>query len=593
MAFSGSVAFAQSPVPADVLDVSTLPAQGSETPIVTLVEYTDFQCPFCSRVKPTLAALLEAYPNEVRLVFAQHPLSFHKDAHLAAQASLAAFEQGQFWAYHDLLWANQKALKRENLEAYAEQLGLDMTRFNDALDSGKFKDEVDRQMATGKPNGISGTPSYLINGVKFVGAQPLDKFREAVDIEIARARALADETGLSGDALYDKLVEAAPKAPPKPAKAAAKLPDERKLVDIQGSPVLGTPEAPVTLVMFCDFEGPYCKRVVGTITELMANNRGKLKWVFKHHPLSFHKNARLAHRASIAAYKQGKFWDYHDILFANNKALTRDDFISYARQLGLDINAFEKDMDDPATDDMIAADLKVASGVSVRGTPHFFMNGLRISGAQPLDAFQETLDAELKIAQKYLDEGISNDELVKTIVDNEKPPIPEINFENAPVRGASKGKVVLVIYADFQCPFCKKAIPTLEALLEKYPNDLKMVYKQFPLDFHQDAALAAQAALAAHEQGKFWEYHDILFANQKALKREDLEAYALQLGLEMMQFTNALDSGKYKAQVNRDIAEGRSFGISGTPSFLINGERFVGAQPIDKFSEKIDAALKK
>lgn len=113
-----------------------------------------------------------------------------------------------------------------------------------------------------------------------------------------------------------------------------------------------------------------------------------------------------------------------------------------------------------------------------------------------------------------------------------------------------------------------------------------------PLPFHQYAHLAAEAALAADEQGKFWEYHDLLFANQQALDRPSLEKYAEQLGLNMAKFRAALDSGKFKERVDREAAEGDKVGAGGTPTFFINGYKLVGAQPIDQFKKLIDQELK-
>ena len=119
-----------------------------------------------------------------------------------------------------------------------------------------------------------------------------------------------------------------------------------------------------------------------------------------------------------------------------------------------------------------------------------------------------------------------------------------------------------------------------------------MVFKNQPLPFHQNAMPAAKAAVAAHLQGKFWEMHDKLFANQQALDRPNLEKYAEELGLNMAKFRAALDSGKFKDRVDREAKEGNSFGATGTPTFFINGHILVGAQPFDAFKSAIDSELK-
>jgi len=119
------------------------------------------------------------------------------------------------------------------------------------------------------------------------------------------------------------------------------------------------------------------------------------------------------------------------------------------------------------------------------------------------------------------------------------------------------------------------------------------VFKQQPLPFHNNAMPAAEASLAAHEQGKFWEMHDKLFANQQALDRPSLDKHAEELGLNMGKFKTAMDSGKFKAAIAKDQADAAKAGAQGTPTFLINGTKLVGAQPVDKFKELIDAELKK
>lgn len=119
------------------------------------------------------------------------------------------------------------------------------------------------------------------------------------------------------------------------------------------------------------------------------------------------------------------------------------------------------------------------------------------------------------------------------------------------------------------------------------------MFKNEPLPFHAHAELAAEAAMAANAQGKFWPMHDLMFEHQQALERSDLEKYAQQVGLDMNQFKSALDSGKYKSRVQKDAAEGAKVGATGTPTFFINGNRLVGAQPVDAFKKAIDAELAK
>jgi len=142
-------------------------------------------------------------------------------------------------------------------------------------------------------------------------------------------------------------------------------------------------------------------------------------------------------------------------------------------------------------------------------------------------------------------------------------------------------------------PVLRQAPPILKQIEDEYKGKVRVAFKQMPLAMHDKAALAAEASLAAHEQGKFWAFHDKLFSNQQALDRLSLEKYADDLGLDIRKFRAALDSGKFKSQVQKDGQQAAAAGATGTPTFFINGQRLVGAQPFDAFKRVIDEELKR
>ena len=148
-------------------------------------------------------------------------------------------------------------------------------------------------------------------------------------------------------------------------------------------------------------------------------------------------------------------------------------------------------------------------------------------------------------------------------------------------------------FSEFQCPFCKRVNPTIDQIMKEYGDQVRVVFKHNPLSFHKDAPLAAQAALAAGKQGKFWQMHDILFQNQKALKPENINSYAKEIGLNMSQFASDLNSAEIKAQIAADQAQAKELKARGTPHFFINGRRLRGAQPFPAFKKLIDEQLKK
>jgi protein-disulfide isomerase len=166
-----------------------------------------------------------------------------------------------------------------------------------------------------------------------------------------------------------------------------------------------------------------------------------------------------------------------------------------------------------------------------------------------------------------------------------------VDVGDAPVRGAADAAVTLVVFSDFQCPYCARAETTVTELLRLYPGRLRVVFKEHPLPMHDKARLAAKAALAAGDQGRFWEMHDSLFTRDCTLDRAGLEACATHLGLDLRRFDASLDDPRLEARVAADEAQGQTLSVTGTPTFFIDGRRIIGAQPIEQFEAIIDEEL--
>jgi protein-disulfide isomerase len=158
-------------------------------------------------------------------------------------------------------------------------------------------------------------------------------------------------------------------------------------------------------------------------------------------------------------------------------------------------------------------------------------------------------------------------------------------------RGSPAAKVTIVEFSDFQCPYCARARPTIERIEKNYHDRVRIVYRDFPLPIHPQAAKAAEAASCARDQGKFWEMHDRIFENQGRLEVADLKRYAAELGLEARVFDQCLDSGAKAEGWKRDVEEATAYGVSGTPAFFINGRPLVGALPFERFAQVIDEEL--
>jgi protein-disulfide isomerase len=163
------------------------------------------------------------------------------------------------------------------------------------------------------------------------------------------------------------------------------------------------------------------------------------------------------------------------------------------------------------------------------------------------------------------------------------------------IKGPDDAKVTIIEYSDFECPFCKRYYDNAyKQILSTYPDDVKMIFKDFPLSFHAQATPAAEAAECAGAQEWFWEYHDILFERQSewaSSGRPAFNSYAEELGLDMDAFNNCVDSRQFRENVVADFQEGQAAGVRGTPAFFINGKMVSGAQPFSAFQTEIDAAL--
>ena len=602
---------------------SAQPQKGPQDALVTIVEFSEFQCPFCARVLPTMKQVEETYGDKVRVVWRNNPLPFHKDAAPAAALAMEAYAQGgddKFWEVHDVLFANQKALSRAQLEDYAKAAGLDMDKVKKALDEGTHKKLVDDDQAVANQFGARGTPYFFVNGRQLRGAMPFNAFQKVIDEELATAEALLKQ-GVNKNQIYATVTKdgltkpAAPKPTDKKARPGQPDPKAVYKVPLQGNePQKGPDDALVTIVEFSDFECPFCGRVEPTMKEV-ENKYGKdVRVVWMNNPLPFHKNAKPAATAGLEAHAQKgdkAFWAMHEKMFANQKALTAENLEAWGKELGLNGSKLKKALAEDKYAKTIQQQQTLANTLGARGTPAFFINGRNLRGAQPLAAFTALIDEELAKAKELVKKGTPRSKVYETTIANgetgpkaapaaAKPdankvyniPLPK----NAPTKGAAKAKVVIQEFSDFQCPFCSRVNPTIAQVMKEYGDKVQIVWRDYPLPFHKDAQPAAQAAREVFAQKgdkAFWAYHDLLFQNQKALTRANLEKFAEQVGgINMKAFKEALDSGKHKAAVDADMAAVTKAGARiGTPSFFINGKLLQGAQPYAAFKAAIDSAL--
>jgi protein-disulfide isomerase len=408
------------------------PALGAAIPLVTIVEYSDFQCPYCGKLAQTLEELVREQGQDVKLVFKQFPLPMHAQAEPAARAALAAQQQGKFWELHDKLFANQQALSNADLEAYARGAGLDIERWRTDFESDALRQRVRDDLQLGRTLGVSSTPTFYVNGRFFKGAQPPEQVRAIIEEELAAARTLL-EAGVKREELYARFLHAAPELPgaaptaeaepaaAKPASPgvpanakpdpdhvtgeASRIPNYAVPVGT-GRPIKGPADALVTIVEFGAFDCEACRSVQPALQRLLAKYPNDVRVVFRN--LAESPAARRSAQIALAAHEQGKFWEAHDRLLTAEGEASVEAAEQLARDLGLDAATFMHDLRDRGEGGplrQIQEDLAVVS--VFRGAapaPLFFVNGRYLDSTATFEDFDRLVQEEKTKAQAFMAE---------------------------------------------------------------------------------------------------------------------------------------------------------------------------------------------
>jgi len=394
--------------------------------------------------------------------------------------------------------------------------------------------------------------------------------------------------------------------PDEPAAGVGQAGIERYYVPLTDAPTRGPDDAAVTVVMFSDFECPFCERGHDILLQLQRRYPDQVRIAYKAFPLDMHPHALLAAMAARSAQAQGKFWDFHDRLFSRG-GLDFDTILRHASAAQLDLEALRDDLKALEYGPEVGRDLRLGKRLGVHSTPTFFINGRMLTGAQPMEAFEEVVDDELRRVARWRQEGVADDatyahaiadgyrKVVFTDSDQSLDPdrVVPVPLGSSPRRGSDAAPVTIVVFGDFECPFCARGHEVMEELRKHYGNDLRLVYKHAPLSFHSHAYVASRAAVAAHAQGKFWEFHDALYARRARFDSDDLQEIARSVGLNMKTFRRSMDSLELDAAIEADQALAMSLGVSGTPAFFVNGRPVNGAQPELVFRLLIEEELER
>jgi len=330
------------------------------------------------------------------------------------------------------------------------------------------------------------------------------------------------------------------------------------------------PPAQVEIVVFSDFQCPFCAMFAQAFRELQTKGVDGIKttFTFKNFPLRIHPKAPLAHRAALAAAEQGKFWDMHDLLFANQQRAQRDDLIGFAKQLGLDMPRFLSDLESERITRVIDADMAEGEKRRINGTPTFYINGQEYVGTKSLAQLKQLVSGEHRRARALAE---ITDDLIS--------------------KGPAGAGVTIELFADLQSPVSRPAVAVVAEVMKRFPSAVRLQFRNFPLAFHPQAALAHEAAMTAAREGRFWDFASYVLDHQDALREQDLIALAGRLGLDAPAFAEAIRDHRYAPRVEADVRAGFDKGIRGSPVIFVNSRRIDGVPSLQTLIEYVEAAL--
>jgi predicted DsbA family dithiol-disulfide isomerase len=241
-------------------------------------------------------------------------------------------------------------------------------------------------------------------------------------------------------------------------------------------------------------------------------------------------------------------------------------------------------------EEFIDAEITALGEVTDEEVAQFYQERIDQMGEQPFDQVAPRIrDYLTRFRAQTVAEKLFGEAGVDLLLERPRVEVSAIG----PSRGPANAPVTIVEFSDFECPFCSRALPAIEEVMERYPDDVRLVYRHMPLDrIHKRARVAAEASHCAHDQGQFWAYHDLIFANKNALGDEDLKRFAEELNLDVAAWEECMAEGKFADAIEADVEAARSIGITGTPAFVINGVMLSGAKPVEDFVTVIEAELK-
>ncbi len=409
------------------------------------------------------------------------------------------------------------------------------------------------------------------------------------------------------------------------ADARAKTATAQKQAEVDQPYTIGPRLAPVTAEVFCPLLQPQCAQVMAAMREMGARHPKRLRVVYRMLTLPVNNaDFEQLSEAALEAASEGRFFEFEQAVWST-RYQDRKDVAKLGAKAGLDARSLAAALADHRFAAQVERDMLWAQRLDVTMSPAVVWNGTIVTSVLTVEGNEAKYDEAYAHAKELLDGGLAPEKLYPRVLrDAHAQPrrpstrlpgvsrkagadAPEITavdldaprfsvpIDGSPVLGRDGDRtpdVTIVVFADFQCPHCRHLLETLADVVQAYPGQVQLVFKHAPVDTHRAAEPAAEAAVCAQRQGKFWELESLLFANQQRLAREDVDKLAKQAGLDVSQFTADLDGARCDDRVAADIADAKKLAIYGTtPVVFVNGLELVGDRPFLDFRVVVDAEL--
>lgn len=609
--WSTSVA-AGDPVPVTEAD----PIAGAPSAPVTIVVFGDATHVSCARELQKIDALRDAYgPDKLRVAWKHYPASTSASSKDAAALGAALFDLGgspAFFAFARSVaqrrMADPKADLADVLIAGAEAARAESPFKPSELEErmGAVGPKLEEDAALAKTLQVKTLPTFFVNGIRLTSTVPPELWKRLVDAELTATADAVASGNLS--TVYAERLGFNTRAGfglPTAEVRTRNPPDETIYPAVVGaSPARGKADALVTIVEFGDFEENYSRSFQDELSRLRTFYGDKVRLVFKFAPQPRHERGALA--AELAAYifdKKGEaaFWLAHDALFGASAALDDATLERVAKDAGLDAKSTVAAVKAHKHAALLDADRDLADDLKVGSLPQIFINGKRLKGLQQEGYIAAMIDAELAGAEQRVARGVQASGVYAAIMADAKPmqafqtrAAPAVTKDN-PAKGPAGAAITVQVFCEYPSPYCKKVWSTLGELDKANPNELRFVWRSFPIAGTQNAMPSAIAGAEVRRQkgdATFWKWTDEIFASKDrdVLGRASLDKLAATYGLDVKAFDAALDASTPPPVIDDDLKRVAELGLTAVPTTFIGDFMIVGWVPLETFQHAVRSA---